>query len=69
MSDTTLDVSGGGQALTTIVSEIETGKPALHVALSSKTLDLMGRLSQQILSGSTSVDDALQKLADSDQKG
>ncbi|MGW0762275.1 ABC transporter substrate-binding protein [Streptomyces sp. NPDC002814] len=68
-SDSTLDVSGGGQALTTIVSEIKTGKPALHVALSSKTLDLMGRLSQQILSGSTSVDDALQKLADSDQKG
>ncbi|MDG4859231.1 extracellular solute-binding protein [Streptomyces sp. T-3] len=67
-SDTTIDVSGGGPALTKIVSEIETGKPALHVALSSKTLDLMGRLSQQILSGSISVDDALRKLADSDQK-
>ncbi|WP_181785733.1 ABC transporter substrate-binding protein [Streptomyces phytophilus] len=69
VSDTTIDVSGGGQALGAIVSEIETGKPALHVALSSKTLELMGRLSQQILSGSTSVDDALKQLVDSDRKG
>jgi multiple sugar transport system substrate-binding protein len=68
-SDTSIDVSDGGPALTSIVREIENGRPALHVALSTKTLDLMGRLSQQILSGSSSVDDALKKLADSDRKG
>jgi multiple sugar transport system substrate-binding protein len=68
VSDTTVDVSGGGPALSAIVPEIETGKPALHVALSSETLDLMGRLSQQLLSGSVSVDDALRQLADSDQE-
>ncbi|WP_407562288.1 ABC transporter substrate-binding protein [Streptomyces sp. 184] len=69
VSDTTIDVSGGGPALSAIVSEIEAGKPALHVALSTGTLELMGRLSQQILSGSTGIDDALEQLADSDRKG
>lgn len=68
-ADTSIDASGGGPALSTITSEIDSGKPALHVALSSKTLELMGRLSQQLLSGSTSVDDALRKLADADRKG
>ncbi|MGP4113723.1 ABC transporter substrate-binding protein [Streptomyces sp. 4N509B] len=67
VSDTTVDVSGGGPALAAIVPEIENGEPALHVALSSETLELMGRLSQQLLSGSVSVDDALRQLADSDQ--
>jgi multiple sugar transport system substrate-binding protein len=67
VSDTSIDVSSGGPALSTIVPAIESGKPALHVALSSETLDLMGRLSQQLLSGSVSVDDALRQLADSDQ--
>jgi multiple sugar transport system substrate-binding protein len=65
-SDTTIDVSAGGAAVTSIVSAIKTGKPALHVALSSKTIDLMGRLSQQLLSGSTTVDDAVAQLAASD---
>jgi len=51
------------------VSEINGGKPALHVALSSKTVDLMGRLSQQLLSGSITVDKAMQQLAASDQTG
>ena len=37
------------------------------MALSSKTLDLMGKLSQQILEGSVSVDDALKQLAASDK--
>ncbi len=69
VSDTTVDVSGGGSALGAIVPAIESGKPALHVALSSETLDLMGRLSQQLLSGSVSVDDAVRQLADSDQAG
>ncbi|MEU5262189.1 extracellular solute-binding protein [Amycolatopsis sp. NPDC021455] len=66
-SDTTIDVSQGGPAVKTILSEVKTGKPALHVALSSKTLDLMGRLSQQLLSGSVSVDDAVRQLAASDK--
>ncbi|MEV7805603.1 extracellular solute-binding protein [Microbispora sp. NPDC088329] len=68
-SDTTIDVSQSGPAVTAIVQEIKTGKPALHVALSSKTLDLMGRLSQQLLSGSTTVDKAVEQLAASDRAG
>ena len=51
------------------MSEIDGGKPALHVALSSKTVDLMGRLSQQLLSGSVTVDEAVRQLAASDQAG
>ena len=35
----------------------------------SKTLDLMGRLSQQLLSGSVTVDEAVKQLAASDQAG
>jgi ABC-type glycerol-3-phosphate transport system substrate-binding protein len=68
-SDTSIDVSAGGPAVKTIVSEVKSGKPALHVALSSKTLDLMGRLSQQLLSGSTTVDEAVRQLAASDTTG
>jgi multiple sugar transport system substrate-binding protein len=68
-SDTTIDVSSAGPAVATIVSEIKDGKPALHVALSSKTVDLMGRLSQQLLSGSVTVDKAVEQLAASDQAG
>ena len=49
--------------------ELKSGKPALHVALSSKTLDLMGRLSQQLLSGSITVDEVVKQLAASDQAG
>jgi multiple sugar transport system substrate-binding protein len=66
-SDTTIDVSAGGPAVTTITAGIKTGKPALHVALSSKTIDLMGRLSQQLLSGSITVDEAVAQLAASDK--
>lgn len=66
-SDTTIDVSAGGPAVTTITAGTKTGKPALHVALSSKTIDLMGRLSQQLLSGSVTVDEAVAQLAASDQ--
>lgn len=68
-ADTTIDVSGAGPAVATIVSETRSGKPALHVALSSKTIDLMGRLSQQLLSGSVTVDQAVDQLAKSDQAG
>ncbi|GAB3005089.1 ABC transporter substrate-binding protein [Saccharothrix stipae] len=68
-SDTTIDVSDGGPSVKTIVSEVESGKPALHVALSSKTIDLMGRLSQQLLSGSITVDEVVQQLAASDKTG
>ncbi|TQM78561.1 multiple sugar transport system substrate-binding protein [Saccharothrix saharensis] len=66
-SDTTIDVSAGGPAVTAITAGIKGGKPALHVALSSKTIDLMGRLSQQLLSGSVTVDDAVAQLAASDK--
>ncbi|MEU4770284.1 extracellular solute-binding protein [Actinosynnema sp. NPDC023794] len=66
-SDTTIDVSEAGPAVTTITAGIKTGKPALHVALSSKTIDLMGRLSQQLVSGSVTVDEAVAQLADSDK--
>ena len=68
-ADTTIDVSQGGAAVAGIVSELEGGKPALHVALSSKTIDLMGRLSQQLLSGSITVDEVVKQLAASDQAG
>jgi multiple sugar transport system substrate-binding protein len=68
-SDTTIDVAKGGPAVKTIVSEVRTGKPALHVALSSKTIDLMGRLSQELLSGSITVDEVVQQLAASDKTG
>ncbi|MEU4411464.1 extracellular solute-binding protein [Streptosporangium sp. NPDC023963] len=66
-SDTTIDVSQGPVAVGTIVSQLKEGKPALHVALSSKTLDLMGRLSQQLLSGSATVDEVVEQLAASDR--
>ncbi|GII77085.1 sugar ABC transporter substrate-binding protein [Sphaerisporangium rufum] len=68
-SDTTIDVSQAGPAVTTIVSDLKGGKPALHVALSSKTLELMGRLSQKLLDGSVSVDEAVRQLAASDKTG
>jgi multiple sugar transport system substrate-binding protein len=66
-SDTTIDVSSAGPAVATIVSELKAGKPALHVALSAKTIELMGRLSQQLLSGSITVDKAVEQLAASDK--
>ncbi|AWS43443.1 sugar ABC transporter substrate-binding protein [Streptosporangium sp. 'caverna'] len=66
-SDTTIDVSQGPAAVGTIVPEIKSGKPALHVALSSKTIDLMGRLSQKLLSGSATVDEVVEQLAASDR--
>ncbi|MFC6090141.1 ABC transporter substrate-binding protein [Saccharothrix lopnurensis] len=68
-ADTAIDVSAAGPAVAAITSAIRTGKPALHVALSSKTVDLMGRLSQQLLSGSATVDEAVAQLAASDAAG
>ncbi len=68
-ADTTIDASGAGPATASIVSRIPEGEPALHVALSSATLELMGRLSQQLLSGSITVDEALDQLAETDQAG
>jgi ABC-type glycerol-3-phosphate transport system substrate-binding protein len=65
VSDTT--VKAAEPAVTSLVADLKTGKPALHVALSSKTLDLMGRLSQQLLEGTVSVDDALKQLGESDR--
>jgi multiple sugar transport system substrate-binding protein len=66
-ADTSIDSSGGGPALATIVSEIKSGKPALHVALSAKTQDVMGRVSQGLLSHSITVDQGLKQLAESDK--
>lgn len=68
-ADTTIDVSQAGPAVTTIVGALKTGKPAPHVALSSKALDLMGRLSQQLLSGSISVDEVVKQMAAVDTAG
>lgn len=69
VADASIDVSKAGPAVAEIVSGIESGEPALHVALSSTTLELMGRLSQQLLSGSVTVDEALKQLAASDEEG
>ena len=66
-SDTTIDASGDGPAVAEIVAQIPSGRPALHVALSVETQELMGRLSQQLLSGSITVDDASARLDESDQ--
>ncbi|MFC7245601.1 ABC transporter substrate-binding protein [Catellatospora aurea] len=65
VSDTT--VKAAEPAVTALVADLKTGKPALHVALSSKTIELMGRLSQQILDGSVTVDAALKQLGESDR--
>ncbi|NUR95730.1 MAG: extracellular solute-binding protein, partial [Kribbellaceae bacterium] len=67
VSDTTIDTSASGPAAAKIVAAIKSGKPALHVALSAKTLDLLGRLSQQLLAGSISVDAAVTQLAAADK--
>ncbi|GAA3799813.1 extracellular solute-binding protein [Sphaerisporangium flaviroseum] len=66
-SDTTIDVPQGAPAVGSIVATLKDGKPALHVALSSKTIDLMRRLSQQLLSGSATVDKVVEQLAASDK--
>lgn len=68
-SDTTIDTTDAGPAVGWMVDQLQTGKPALHVALSSDTQELMGRLSQQLLSGSISVEEALDQLAAADQAG
>lgn len=68
-ADTTIDAASAGPAVTTIVAALKGGKPALHVALSSKTVELMRRLSQQLLSGSITVDKAVAQLAASDRAG
>ena len=66
-SDKTLTIAGGGPAAATIANEIPDGKPALHVALTAKTQDLMHRVSQQLLSGDITVDDGMKQLAASEQ--
>jgi multiple sugar transport system substrate-binding protein len=65
-SDTSIDTSDSGPAVGELVGDLSTGKPALHVALSASTQDLMGRLSQELLAGSVTVDDAVRQLAASD---
>jgi ABC-type glycerol-3-phosphate transport system substrate-binding protein len=68
-SDKTVKIAGGGPAADKIGTQISGGKPALHVALSAKTQDVMGRISQQLLSGDITVDDAMKQLAAADQAG
>jgi multiple sugar transport system substrate-binding protein len=68
-ADKTVKISGGGAAATAIAAEIPSGKPALHVALSAKTQEVMGRVSQQLLSGDVTVDAAMKQLAAADQAG
>ncbi|WP_198168493.1 ABC transporter substrate-binding protein [Herbidospora yilanensis] len=67
-SDTTITAPQDAPAVGVIVFHLKTGKPALHVAMDSKTIDLMGRLSQKLLSGSATVDEAVEELAASDQE-
>jgi ABC-type glycerol-3-phosphate transport system substrate-binding protein len=66
-ADTTVTIEGGGPAAAAISTEIKGGKPALHVALSAKTQEVMGRVSQQLLAGKITVDAAVKQLAASDQ--
>ncbi|NUR90939.1 MAG: extracellular solute-binding protein [Nonomuraea sp.] len=68
-ADTSVKIAGGGPAADAITAQIPQGKPALHVALSAKTQEVMGRVSQQLLSGSISVDDAMKQLAAADKAG
>lgn len=68
-SDKTVTIAGGGPAAAAITAAIPGGKPALHVALSAKVQDVMGRVSQQLLSGSITVDEAVKQLAAADQAG
>lgn len=66
-SDTTIDTSGAESAVVQqIVEWLPDGDPVLHTALSAETLELMHRLSQQLISGDVTVDDALEQLAASD---
>lgn len=67
VADTTVDTSAAGPAAGQIVAEIKAGRPALHVVLSSKTQDLMGRLSQDVLSGKVTVEQMVAQLAASDK--
>jgi ABC-type glycerol-3-phosphate transport system substrate-binding protein len=68
-SDKSVTIAGGGPAAAAIAAAIPAGKPALHVALSAKTQDVMGRVSQQLLSGSITVDEGVKQLAAADQAG
>jgi ABC-type glycerol-3-phosphate transport system substrate-binding protein len=68
-ADKSVKISGGGPAAEAITAEIPSGKPALHVALSAKTQEVMGRLSQKLLSKDVTVDEAMKQLAAADQKG
>ncbi|WP_277212373.1 ABC transporter substrate-binding protein [Isoptericola croceus] len=68
-SDTTIDTSDAGiPAVADITSWLPESKPSLHTALSADTLDLLHRLSQQLIDGKVTVDDALAQLAASDEQ-
>jgi multiple sugar transport system substrate-binding protein len=67
VSDKTVDTSNSGPVVAQLVAALANGKPTLHGALSSKTQDLMGRLSQELIAGSVTVDDVVSQLAASDK--
>ncbi len=67
-ADTTIDTSDADIAVVAdVVDLLPDGKPFLHTALSAETLELMHRLSQQLIDGKVTVADATQQLADSDK--
>jgi multiple sugar transport system substrate-binding protein len=68
-SDTTIDTSDAGiPAVAEIVSWLPESRPSLHTALSAETLDLLHRLSQQLVDDKVTVDEALAQLAASDEQ-
>lgn len=67
-ADTTIDAPDGGTPVVdAIVTSLPESKPLLHTALSAETLELLHRLSQQLINGDVAVDQALVQLAESDR--
>ncbi|WP_419999000.1 ABC transporter substrate-binding protein [Streptomyces boninensis] len=68
-ADTTVEPPGKGSSVAgELVASLKTSKPLLHTALSAKTLDLLHRLSQELLGGDVSIDAALAQLGKSDRQ-
>lgn len=67
IADTSIEMTGVGPSAVTISEAAASGSPALHVALSSESQEVLGRVGQQLLDGSLTVDEALEQLAASDE--
>ncbi|WP_052665366.1 ABC transporter substrate-binding protein [Nitriliruptor alkaliphilus] len=66
-ADTTIDTSDAGSGVVTdLIAWLPEGEPLLHTALSAETIELMHRLSQQLISGDVTVDEVLDQLEASD---